>query len=63
MYVHKRTFSELLEAVVSGDLDLEHAVGYDEGGQAREALPATAPHPNQEHVAPQLSDHSYDAAH
>lgn len=41
------TFSEFLEAVVSGDLNLKHIVGDDVGGQSAQALTATATHPNQ----------------
>lgn len=46
-YFNITTFSEFLEAVVPGDLNLKHIVGDDVGGQSAQALTATATHPNQ----------------
>ena len=55
-----RTVSELLFAVVLGNLDLERVVLADGRCQAGQTLPPTAPNPHQQHVASGLSDHAHD---
>ncbi len=59
----RQTFPELLLPVVACDLDLEHTVGDDVGGESTEALSTTAPNPNQHRVASGLPDHSDNTTH
>ena len=53
------TFSKLLFAVLLGDFHLEYLVLADEGGHLRQALSPRAPNTNKQHVAPELTDHTY----
>lgn len=57
------TFSELLLAVMLGDLHLVHLVFANEGGHFGEALTAGAADADQQHVAPELADHTHGAGH
>ena len=59
----RRTLSKLLQAVMPGDLDLEHGEGDDVGGQTSEALSPAAAHAHQQHVAPGLTDHPHYATY
>lgn len=53
------TFSKLLLAVLLGDFHLEYLVLTDGGGHLRQALSTGAPNTDQQHVAPELTDHTY----
>lgn len=53
------TFSELLFPVLLGDFHLEYLVFTDEGGHLGQTLSTRAPDTNQQHVAPELTDHTY----
>lgn len=53
------TFSKLLFAVLLGDFHLEYLVLTDEGSHLGQALSARTPNTNQQHVAPELADHTY----
>ena len=57
------TLSELLQAVVPGDLNLEDRERDDVGGQTAEALSSATTHAHQQHVTPGLTDHPHYAAH
>lgn len=53
------TLSELLFAVLLGDFYLENLELTDEGGHLCEALSTRPPNTNQQHVSPELTDHTY----
>ena len=57
------TLSELLLAVVLGDLDLEGGVLADMRGETGEGLPPRPADPDQQHVTPGLPDHPHYLRH
>ncbi|RUS76207.1 hypothetical protein EGW08_016014, partial [Elysia chlorotica] len=58
--IYLLTVPELLLAVVLADLNLEHGVVAQEGGEAGQTLAPAASDTDEQHVPPRLPDHAHD---
>lgn len=61
--IDELTFSEFLLVVLLGDFHLEYLVLTDEGSYLRQTLPTRAPNTNQKHVAPELTNNTYNTSY